>query len=86
MTTPGPAGDREAALLVQAASGSEVAFEMLILPLADATYRLAMTMLRDHAEAEDAVQEATLKAWRKIHQVSAGSPVRPWFLAIGSNL
>jgi RNA polymerase sigma-70 factor, ECF subfamily len=85
MTTTGPSGDRDAALLGRAAAGSEVAFEMLVVPLADSAYRLALTLLRDHGEAEDAVQEATLKAWRKIHQVRPGMPFRPWFLAITAN-
>src|SRR5215472_6894917 len=85
MTTTRPSGDREAALVAQAVAGSEAAFEMLVVPLADAAYRLALTMLRDHAEAEDAVQEATLKAWRKLHQLRTGMPVRPWFLAITAN-
>ena len=84
-TTTGSVQDIERTLVHRSAAGEEAAFEMLIVPLAPAAYRLALTMLRDHGEAEDAVQEATLKAWRKIHQVREGSLVRPWFLAIIAN-
>ena len=53
-----------------------------VLPLA---YRLAYGMLRRAEEAEDAVQEATLNAWRAWPRFRAGSEVRPWFLAIVAN-
>jgi RNA polymerase sigma-70 factor (ECF subfamily) len=36
-------------------------------------------------EAEDAVQEAAFRAWRKIRNVRAGADFRPWFLAIVAN-
>jgi RNA polymerase sigma-70 factor, ECF subfamily len=44
-----------------------------------------MTMLNDRGAAEDAVQEAALKAWRKLDRFRAGSELRPWFLAIVAN-
>ena len=36
-------------------------------------------------EAEDAVQEAMVKAFRHLDRFRAGSPFRPWFLAIVAN-
>jgi RNA polymerase sigma-70 factor (ECF subfamily) len=42
-------------------------------------------MLGDRWEAEDATQEAVTRAWRKLHQLRPGMPVRPWFLAIVVN-
>ncbi len=44
-----------------------------------------MTMLNDRTAAEDAVQEAALKAWRNLDRLRWGSPLRPWFLAIVAN-
>jgi RNA polymerase sigma-70 factor (ECF subfamily) len=44
-----------------------------------------MTMLKDRGAAEDAVQEAALKAWRKLGGFREGSELRPWFLAIVAN-
>ena len=34
---------------------------------------------------EDAVQEASLKAWRKLRQLRAGAEMKPWFLGIVAN-
>ena len=48
-------------------------------------YRLACGMLHDAAAAEDVVQEAALKAWRKREQLRPESDARPWFLAIVAN-
>lgn len=65
--------------------GDEVAFEALIGPLVEPAIRLAYSMLGDRWEAEDAAQEAVTRAWRKLHQLRPGVPVRPWFLAIVVN-
>jgi RNA polymerase sigma-70 factor (ECF subfamily) len=52
----------------------------------DPAYRLATVMLRDRAAAEDAVQEASVKAWRKHDQLRGGDEsFRPWFLSIVAN-
>jgi RNA polymerase sigma-70 factor, ECF subfamily len=72
--------------LIQAArSGDESAFDSLIGPLIEPAFKLAVVLLRDPNDAEDAVQEACLKAWRKLHQLRPDSPVRPWFLSIVAN-
>jgi RNA polymerase sigma-70 factor (ECF subfamily) len=60
-------------------------FDALIGPLAEPAYRLALVILRDPAEAEDAVQEAALRAWRKLEQLKDEGAARPWFLAIVAN-
>ena len=85
MMTTLPSGEDDLGLRRRAAQGDELAFEALIGPLADPAFRLALTMLRDRGEAEDAVQEATLRAWRKIHQARDDRPLRAWFLAITAN-
>ena len=72
--------------LVQAAKGGdEAAFEVLLEPLLDQGYRLACGFLHDHQAAEDAVQEAAVKAWRKLHRLREGAEMRPWFLGIVAN-
>lgn len=78
-------GDREAGLRARALAGDELAFESLVDPLVEPAMRLAFAMLGDRSEAEDAVQEAVTRAWRKLHQLRPGTPVRPWFLAIVAN-
>ena len=72
--------------LVQAAKeGDDAAFELLLEPLLDQGYRLACGFLHDHQAAEDAVQEAAIKAWRKLDRLREGSEMRPWFLGIVAN-
>src|SRR5262249_21264720 len=60
-------------------------FERLFRPLYHDAFRLAVSMLGDSGLAEDAVQEALLKAWRKLHTFRTGADVRPWFLTIVAN-
>ncbi len=76
----------QAATLEQAArDGSVPAFEHLLEPVLEPGYRLACGMLHDPQAAEDAVQEAAFKAWRKLRQLRPGAGVRPWFLGIVAN-
>ena len=77
-----PLDDR---LRTSALQGDERAFEALIAPLVEPGLRLAYAMLGDHAEAEDVLQEAVMRAWRKLSQLKPGMPARPWFLAIVGN-
>jgi RNA polymerase sigma-70 factor, ECF subfamily len=76
-----------AALMEQAIQiGDADSFSRLLEPLLDPAYRLAAVMLNDRAAAEDAVQEASIKAWRKVRQLRGdASSLRPWFLAIVAN-
>ena len=77
--------DQAAERLQRAKAGGGRAFEELLAPVLDPAFRLAMTMLNDRPAAEDAVQEAALKAWRKLGGFREGSELRPWFLAIVAN-
>jgi hypothetical protein len=60
-------------LLEAAKLGDDSAFELLLSPLLEPGYRLAGGMLQDHQAAQDAVQEAAFKAWRKLRQLRDGS-------------
>lgn len=60
-------------------------FELVLGDLIPHGHRLACGMLHDPAAAEDAVQEAALKAWRKQSRLQAGVDRLPWFLAIVAN-
>src|ERR1700730_9521394 len=74
-----------ASLLREAIDGDERAFDALIGPLVDPGYRLAVSMLGDRQEAEDAVQEATIKAWRNLHQLKDAGVAKSWFFTIVAN-
>lgn len=66
----------------QAVDDSQAAFIDLIEPVLPAAYRLAVAMLHSDSEAEDAVQEAVLNAWRHRGRFVPGSEMKPWLLAI----
>jgi RNA polymerase sigma-70 factor (ECF subfamily) len=72
-------------LVSRAKDGDRAAFDELIGPLVDQGFRLAFGMLHDRASAEDAVQEAAVRSWRKLGNLRPGSEMRPWFLAIVAN-
>jgi RNA polymerase sigma-70 factor, ECF subfamily len=73
-------------LMESAAAGDARSFAALLEPLLDPAYRLAAVMLADRALAEDAVQEASIKAWRKLRQLRGElTSLRPWFLSIVAN-
>jgi len=73
-------------LIAAARAGDAAAFEELLAPLLLAAHKLAFTMLAQREAAEDAVQEASFKAWKAVGTLRAeGGDVRPWFLAIVAN-
>lgn len=72
-------------LIRSARDGDGAAFADLMRPLYAVAFRVAFALLHDSGEAEDAVQEAAFKAWRKLSTVRSGAPLRPWFLAIVAN-
>ena len=51
-------------------------FEDVVLPHLDAAYRLARWLLRNEHDAEDAVQEASLKAFRYFRTFTGGQWTR----------
>ena len=63
----------------------EAAFLSLIQPLLPVAQRLAHGILRSPSDAEDMVQEATLKAWRTIRRFQVGSDFKSWYLTIVAN-
>lgn len=77
--------DQQLDRLQRARAGDGRAFDELLGPVLDPAFRLAMTMLNDRTAAEDAVQEAALKTWRKLGTFKPGAELKPWFLAIVAN-
>jgi len=59
-------------------------FEEVVLPHLDAAYRLARWLMRNEHDAEDVVQEASLRAFRYFRTFTGGSG-RAWFLRIVRN-
>ena len=77
--------DQAATLATAAKAGNDLAFRGLLELVLEPGYRLACGMLHDPHAAEDAVQEAALKAWRKVGQLREGQALRAWFLSIVAN-
>ena len=59
-------------------------FETRVLPHLNAAYNLARWLLRNDQSAEDAVQEASMRAFRFIDSLR-GDDARPWLLGIVRN-
>lgn len=68
-----------------AAAGDQGAFMALVEPLLPTALRLAVAMLRSNSDAEDAVQEAVLKAWKGFGKFRRDSEMRPWLFTIVAN-
>ena len=63
----------------------EATFADLLKPLIEPGFRLALAMLHDPAAAEDAVQDASFVAWRKLGRIRDRGRLRAWFLGIVAN-
>ena len=59
-------------------------FDDVVLPHLDAAHRLARWLMRNEHDAEDVVQEASLRAFRYFGTFTGGSG-RAWFLSIVRN-
>jgi RNA polymerase sigma-70 factor (ECF subfamily) len=67
-------------------SGAQREFEQAALPHAAGLLRFARRLTRDESTAEEAVQEALLRAWRNFHQFARGSNARAWLFRILLNV
>jgi RNA polymerase sigma-70 factor (ECF subfamily) len=63
----------------------EVSFERAVLPERPRLYALAISIMRDAAEGEDAVQDTLLSAWRSWDQVRDPAHPGPWLTRICVN-
>ena len=75
------------AIFMNSPSGNHTSrtnFDEVVLPHLDDAYRLARWLTRNEHDAEDAVQEASLRAFRSL-QTFAGANARAWFLTIVRN-
>ena len=59
-------------------TGDRASFELLMRRYNRRLYRLARSVMRDDAEAEDALQEAWLSAYRSIGQFRSDSTLSTW--------
>src|SRR5437016_2692081 len=70
---------------IQSMPVSESTFADLLRPLIEPGFRLALAMLHDPQAAEDAVQDASFTAWRKIGRMHNRGRLRPWVRGVVAN-
>ena len=71
---------------VQAAlEGDQDAFAELVYTYQDSVYNLCYRMLSERTEAEDAAQEAFLRAYLNLQRYDPGRSFKTWLLTIASN-
>jgi RNA polymerase sigma-70 factor (ECF subfamily) len=75
----------DSALARRIADGDDDAFRLLMTRHNQALYRAARSILRDEAEAEDAVQEAYLQAYRAIGSFRGDAKLSTWLVRIAVN-
>jgi RNA polymerase sigma-70 factor (ECF subfamily) len=85
MSTVNPGGGDERALLAQAREGDEGAFRELVEAHRAELRAHCYRMLGSVHDAEDAVQNALLGAWKGLPRFEGRSSVRSWLYSIATN-
>jgi RNA polymerase sigma-70 factor, ECF subfamily len=75
----------EGEYIASARAGSTAAFTRLVEIYQNPIYNLCYRMLGDAGEAEDAAQEAFLRAYSQLHRYDPGRPFKTWLFAIASH-
>lgn len=75
----------EQKIIRKAAAGDRVAFRELVLEHSHAMFRLAWRLCNDESAAEDIVQEAFIKAWRKLGDFRMDASFKSWLHRITVN-
>jgi RNA polymerase sigma-70 factor (ECF subfamily) len=76
------AGIDDRLLLRAAQAGDAYAFELLVRRHQAAVYRVAFRMLHSEADAQDATQEAFVRAWRSLGRFRGDCAVGTWLYRI----
>jgi RNA polymerase sigma-70 factor (ECF subfamily) len=76
---------REAELIARVLAGERELFHELIRPYEKSLYFAALSLLRNAEDAEDAVQEAVLKAYKALSKFRSESKLSTWLASIVLN-
>jgi RNA polymerase sigma-70 factor (ECF subfamily) len=75
----------EQRLIAAAKAGDQRAYGQLLERHQAVAFRAACLITGSAAEAEDATQEACVKAWLSLQRFRSGAPFRPWLVRIAMN-
>ena len=77
--------ESEPEFLALAKRGDHEAYAKLVRPYERLAYRVAAAITGGGADAEEAMQNGFVKAYRSLHRFRAGAAFRPWLLRIVVN-
>jgi RNA polymerase sigma-70 factor, ECF subfamily len=80
-----PGCDASLAMIARILGGDSQLFHELIRPLERAVYVTLFMLLRNESDAEDAAQEAFIKAYRNLHSFRGEARFSTWVLSIARN-
>lgn len=83
--SPASVTNEEEHLLASARAGDKAAFVSLVMPHREAILRRTQRILRNHEDAEDAVQTAFLDAFRHLDSFQGRSQFSSWLTRIALN-
>ncbi len=75
----------EKALVARALDGDREAFRLLLREYQTPVFHIALRMLRDREDAEDATQDVFIKVHGALHQYDFRYPFRSWIFRIAHN-
>ena len=78
-----PLAERQ--LVERARRGERAAYEELVLADGTVAFRTAYVLTGGAEDAEEAVQDGFVKAWRALARFRPDEPFRPWLLRIVAN-
>ncbi len=83
---PVPSGENEIELITQAQEGDRQAFSELVRRHREGVVNVVYRMCGDANLAEDAAQEAFIRAWQHLRSYRPRSPFRNWLYRIATNV
>lgn len=72
--------------LVRLCDGDQSAFEQLYVKYSAPLYRAVVAITRDHAVAEEILQESFVRLYKYAHKLDRERPVLPWLHRVAINL
>jgi RNA polymerase sigma-70 factor, ECF subfamily len=75
----------ESELVERARRGDVSAYEQIVERYQEPVYRAAYLVTRSAADAQEAAQDAFVKAYAALGRFRPGSPLRPWLMKIAVN-